>query len=449
MVSGTSDSNFEQISFVNAISTSKGGQHVNAVVGTRMLRSPAFPCPHPPSSSPFVRSVCLMHAFVCGCRRRRRGVDQVTKGLSEHIKKKFKTSTITPKMVKNHLWVFVNCLIENPRFDSQTKVNMTSAKNTFGSKWKMDEAFQKKRNTSPILSLASPPPPTTTLALFPQLALVLCTICQLLRCNLPRCDRVCACVVIKSSVIEQVMDQVRLKEQKGMKKTDGKKRSGRVSGIAKLEDANDAGGRNAQHCTLILTEGDSAKALAMSGLSVVGRDRFGVFPLRGKVLNVRDAKTTQITNNAEITNIKQILGLQSGKNYEDASSLRYGHVMIMYTRTHTRTHTSLPFRLPPFLLHHNREARCAECGDGGLARDRADQDHDGSHIKGLVVNLFAHFWPSLMRLPGFLTEFITPIVKVARTLVSLSPSLRCARSLPFLLLRHPSTLRDRVARASL
>ncbi len=52
------------------------------------------------------------------------------------------------------------------------------------------------------------------------------------------------------------------------------------TGIPKLEDANDAGGRNSEHCTLILTEGDSAKSLAVAGLSVVGRDRFGVFPLR-------------------------------------------------------------------------------------------------------------------------------------------------------------------------
>lgn len=65
------------------------------------------------------------------------------------------------------------------------------------------------------------------------------------------------------------------------------------AGIPKLDDANDAGGRNSDKCTLILTEGDSAKALAISGLSVVGRDSYGVFPLRGKLLNVRDASSTQ------------------------------------------------------------------------------------------------------------------------------------------------------------
>jgi DNA topoisomerase II len=41
-----------------------------------------------------------------------------------------------------------------------------------------------------------------------------------------------------------------------------------------------------------------------------------------------------------------------------------------------------------------------------------DQDHDGSHIKGLIMNFIHHFYPSLMKIPGFLLEFITPIVKV-------------------------------------
>lgn len=82
--------------------------------------------------------------------------------------------------------------------------------------------------------------------------------------------------------------------------------------IPKLEDANDAGSKHSKNCTLILTEGDSAKALAVAGLGVVGRDRYGVFPLRGKLLNVRDASATQVSNNEEIQNLKKILGLQHG-----------------------------------------------------------------------------------------------------------------------------------------
>ncbi len=65
-------------------------------------------------------------------------------------------------------------------------------------------------------------------------------------------------------------------------------------GIPKLEDANDAGTKNSSQCTLILTEGDSAKTLAVSGLGVVGRDRYGVFPLRGKMLNVREGSHKQV-----------------------------------------------------------------------------------------------------------------------------------------------------------
>jgi DNA topoisomerase-2 len=44
----------------------------------------------------------------------------------------------------------------------------------------------------------------------------------------------------------------------------------------------------------------------------------------------------------------------------------------------------------------------------------ADQDTDGSHIKGLLMNFIHHFWPSLIQIRGFLTEFVTPIIKVSK-----------------------------------
>ena len=117
--------------------------------------------------------------------------------------------------------------------------------------------------------------------------------------------------------------------------------------VPKLDDANWAGTRKSEQCTLILTEGNSAKSMAIAGLSEIGRDKYGVFPLRGKVLNVRDANPKQINENKEIINIKKILGLESNKKYKDTRSLRYGKIMIM-----------------------------------------TDQDHDGFHIKGLLLNLF-------------------------------------------------------------
>lgn len=87
------------------------------------------------------------------------------------------------------------------------------------------------------------------------------------------------------------------------------------------------GTKDSHKCTLILTEGDSAKALAVAGLGVVGRDTFGVFPLRGKMLNVRDASAKQVMDNAEVNNLIKILGLQYKSKYqnsEDLLSLRYG-----------------------------------------------------------------------------------------------------------------------------
>lgn len=159
-----------------------------------------------------------------------------------------------------------------------------------------------------------------------------------------------------------------------MNKCSGKKNA-KLKGISKLEDANNAGTNKSINCTLILTEGDSAKSLAVSGLGVVGRDNYGVFPLKGKVLNVREATTKQIIENVELNNLIKILGLKYGKKYEsveDLKTLRYGRLMIM-----------------------------------------TDQDQDGSHIKGLIINFIHHNWPSLLRLP-FLEEFITPIVKATK-----------------------------------
>ena len=136
---------------------------------------------------------------------------------------------------------------------------------------------------------------------------------------------------------------MKVKQEQQLRKTDGHKRS-RISGIAKLDDANQAGTRNGSRCTLILTEGDSAKSLAVSGLSVVGRDHFGVFPLRGKLLNVREANVKQVSDNQEVNSIKQILGLQHRKEYKSTESLRYGSLMIM-------TDQVLPFDCKSMRMH--------------------------------------------------------------------------------------------------
>ncbi len=154
------------------------------------------------------------------------------------------------------------------------------------------------------------------------------------------------------------------------------KKGARLHGIPKLEDANKAGTKESAECTLIVTEGDSAKALAVAGLSVVGRDLYGVYPVRGKFLNVRDATEKRMAENQEILELKRILGLQSGADYaapEGRATLRYGRVMLM-----------------------------------------TDQDADGSHIKGLFINFVHVLWPSLVHHNGFLLEFVTPLIKASK-----------------------------------
>ncbi|XP_056627935.1 DNA topoisomerase 2-alpha [Triplophysa dalaica] len=285
-----SDKGFQQVSFVNSIATTKGGRHVDYVA------------------------------------------DQIVSKLIEVVKKKNKAGvTVKPFQVKNHMWLFVNCLIENPSFDSQTKENMTLQQKSFGSGCSLSEKFVKQANSC--------------------------------------------------GIVESIMNWVKFKAQTQLNKKCSAVKHTKIKGVPKLDDANDAGGKNSSTCTLILTEGDSAKTLAVSGLGVVGRDRYGIFPLRGKMLNVREASHKQIMENAEINNIIKILGLQYRKNYSDPESLktlRYGKLMIM-----------------------------------------TDQDQDGSHIKGLLINFIHHNWPSLLH-HNFLEEFITPIIKASNKKQELS-----------------------------
>ncbi|RAL60331.1 hypothetical protein DID88_000107 [Monilinia fructigena] len=273
-----SDGAFQQVSFVNSIATTSGGTHVNYIA------------------------------------------DQICEKLLEVVKKRNpKGAALKSNQVRNHIFLFVNCLITNPAFTSQTKEQLTTRKQQFGSKCVLTDDFLKK--------------------------------------------------IGKTEAVENILNFAAKKADQELAKSDGNRRS-RMNN-PKLVDANLAGTKRGHECTLILTEGDSAKGLAVAGRAVLDPDRIGVFPLRGKLLNVRDASHDQIAKNAEIQNIKQFLGLKHKTVYKDTLSLRYGHLMIM-----------------------------------------ADQDHDGSHIKGLLINFLQVQYPSLLKLPEFFREFITPIVKV-------------------------------------
>jgi hypothetical protein len=96
--------------------------------------------------------------------------------------------------------------------------------------------------------------------------------------------------------------------------------------------------------------------------------------------------------NAEISNVKQILGLQHGKEYSDVKSLRYGQLMIMTDQARAGMLACMRLLACACLLACSLALRACMLTWHGCA-----QDHDGSHIKGLLINfLHAHF-PSLLK----------------------------------------------------
>jgi len=258
-------------------------------------------------------------------------LNQITRKLGEFIEKKKKVK-VNPNTIKEQLILFLRCDIENPAFDSQTKDYMNTPSSKFGSKCDVSDKFIEK--------------------------------------------------IAKMGVMDAALQLTEVKENKAAKKTDGVK-SKTVRGIPKLTDANWAGTEKSKDCIIIFCEGDSAKAGIISGLSSEDRNIIGVYPMKGKILNVRGEPVKKISENKEIAEIKKILGLETGKKYntiEDVyKNLRYGKVLFM-----------------------------------------TDQDLDGSHIKGLGINLFQSEWPTLANIPGFIGFMNTPILKAKKGDVELN-----------------------------
>ncbi len=274
------NSEFKQVSFVNGIATTEGGKHVEYIL------------------------------------------NQIIKKITDILSKKHKDLTIKPQMIKDGLNLFINSIIVNPSFSSQTKTTLTTVSKDFGSKYVVPDVFISK--------------------------------------------------LMKSGIVDNIVQTAKSKESGLIEKQNGKKKKTII--VDKLEDATDAGGANSEDTYLILTEGDSAKALAMAGYKIIGRKKYGVFPLKGKILNVRGASVKQLLNNSEVNNLVKILGLKFKQEYTDTKTLRYSGIIIL-----------------------------------------SDQDYDGSHIKGLLINFIHYFWPSLLKnVKNFIVSMPTPIVKALK-----------------------------------
>ena len=250
---------------------------------------------------------------------------QITRKLCDYIEKKKKIK-VNANSIKEQLILFLRCDVENPSFDSQTKDFMNTPSAKFGSSCSVSDTFIEK--------------------------------------------------VAKMGVMDLACSLTEAKENKLAKKTDGSKTK-TIRGINNFIDANFSGTVQSKDCILILCEGLSAMSGIVSGLSSDDRNTIGIYPLKGKLLNVRGEQIKKIAENKEITDIKKILGLETGKVYNNIQDvhqhLRYGKIMYM-----------------------------------------TDQDLDGSHIKGLCINLFHSEWASLIKIPGFLSFMNTPILRAKK-----------------------------------
>ena len=237
-----------------------------------------------------------------------------------------KTDKITGSFVRANCDLFLSCIIVNPEFSNQSKEKLVTKR----AKWGSTPLFEKAATTKVVRALR---------------------------------DQIAASHLAKQQ--EALGKQTR-------------SRSSRLR-IPNFDDANMAGTRKSNRATLCLTEGLSAKALVTAGLKALrknGTDYYGVFALKGKLLNVREASASKIQQNKEIMNFLMAMGIRLNaqlRSEQGVKSLRYGSIMIL-----------------------------------------TDADPDGSHIKGLVMNALARFYPKGLKTPGFVKIFHTPIVRATK-----------------------------------
>lgn len=310
-------------------------QYISLYIGNDKISSPrVYECGNERweyAVAPSPNNEFIQISFVNGIHTSKGGkhvdyiLNQILKKCSECIeqKKKIKVSTTS---IKEQLILFLRCDINNPTFDSQSKDYLNTPFTKFGSKCDISDKFIEK--------------------------------------------------ILKMGIMQTALQLTDIKDKRDAKKNDGVKRQ-TIVGLPKLTDAERAGTAESYKCILILCEGDSAKSGIISGLTTEDRKNIGVYPLKGKILNVRGETIKKINDNEVINDIKKCLGLESGTKYntiEDVRQrLRYGKVVFM-----------------------------------------TDQDLDGSHIKGLGVNLFDCEWETLLKIPGFLGTINTPILKAKK-----------------------------------
>lgn len=231
-------SSFRHISIVNAAETKDGGTHVNYIT------------------------------------------DQVVNYLRERIKKKHKVD-LKPGDIRNHLWVFISCSVQNPAYSSQTKEKLITDARNFGTSHDVTEKTLK--------------------------------------------------AIFNSEITAGILDWVTKKNEADEKAA--VRNANKLLAKVKINKLIDAKGKDRRKCTLMLCEGDSP----MAGFRKYRNpETQGAFPLRGKSLNVREVTESKAIQNQEIKSIVGALGLQFGKSpfvYDKngnlvEDNLHYGEIHI-------------------------------------------------------------------------------------------------------------------------
>lgn len=185
--------------------------------------------------------------------------------------------------------------------------------------------------------------------------------------------------ILKWNFIALLEEKLSLKAEKTQSRKE--KVEKRVGATKNYTPANLAGTKRSPECILAIEEGLSAKTFFGRIISKIknGNDLYGSLAIRGKFINVQNASLRDISANAEVQMLKKVMGLVIGVDYSDEDNrktLKYGKVLIV-----------------------------------------TDQDDDGFHIRGLLLNFFWKFWPSLFEIrcedgSPFIESFTTAVVSV-------------------------------------
>jgi DNA gyrase subunit B len=166
-------------------------------------------------------------------------------------------------------------------------------------------------------------------------------------------------------VLQKIVDAARVRLTEKQQK-DAARRKTALEGAAMPPKLVDCRSTGVSRSEVFLVEGDSA--LGSARLARVSEYQ-ALLPLRGKILNVQKAAIGDTLKNAEIASIVQVLGAGTGRTF-DLSAMRYGRVILM-----------------------------------------ADADVDGSHIRTLLITLFARYMRPVIE-DGRLYAAMPPLHKI-------------------------------------